>query len=130
MIAYHQTIRKPASQRHRVRSSTRSPYFHLSGIPGSLFSFLRSQRRAWETAFFFFGSSTQVSKTMPISGPCTKCIISHAILLSKPLFPSNFSSSATSHLFRAFILHQRSSLSHPEQSPQDPYPHKMLFKNS
>lgn len=79
---FHKT--KTPTCRYRVRSAIQSPYLHFEDTRIILFM---ESGKSMDQAFL---GSAIISKMMPISGPCTKCIITHTIFSSKPLFLSNF----------------------------------------
>jgi hypothetical protein len=118
------------SKRHHVRSILVAIFQPIEDT--RVITFLRSQEEHGKQAFF--GSSTLSAKRCPISGPCTKCIITHTTFLLKLLFLSNFS---LQQLCPSgfFTSEQSSSTSgsrtpHREPSTHKPYQHIMLFVNS
>lgn len=118
---FHKT--KTPTCRYRVRSIIQSPYFHFEDTRIILFM---ESRKSMDQAFLGFEI---ISKLMLISGPCTKCIITHTGFSSKPMFLSNplLLQPYTSDSFKAITIRSRPLCS--ERFPK-PYSHKMLFINT
>jgi hypothetical protein len=94
-----------------IDQSFESLHFYLSRIYQGYFFHTESGKSMGIGVFRF---TDIISKTMPVSGPCTKCIISHAIFPSKLLLLSTLFllQQYLSGLFRS----ERSSSNNPSHT--------------